>query len=261
MRPRPVVLLAALASIALAAACAPSHRIHPRAAEQVQRGFAHLGAGDLERAEIAFDHALEFNSQFPEALNGAALVARRHGRIARARELLGRALIARPEFAEALVNLGELDLAQGRGAAAEARFRQALAIDPDLLPARLDLARALLHRGRFDAERRESLWSAARREYLHLLESSPSLADAHHDLAFMDHESGRFDRAAESYGRAAAADPSYSDAHLGACVSLARLGRIAEARASCRACLVATPSDDRCAASLRALESAVTRSK
>jgi Tfp pilus assembly protein PilF len=251
------ILLAAL----LATACPANRRVHPRAAEQVQRGYGYLQSGDLERAEVAFEHALEFNSEFPEALNGAALVARRHGRMPAARKLLERALVARPDFAEALVNLGELDLAQGRHDAAEARFRRALAIDPDLLPARLDLARALLHRGRAEPPRREALWAAARREYLHLLESSPDLAEAHHDLAFMDHEAGRLERAAESYGRASTIAPGYADAHHGACVSLARLGRLTESEAACRACVAAAPSDARCAQSLRALEAGAALSR
>jgi Tfp pilus assembly protein PilF len=252
MRARPA--LATLLFVAvLCTACPANRHVHPRAAEQVQRGYRYLDADDVERAEVAFDHALEFNSVFPEALNGAALVARRRGRVPAARKLLERALVARPDFAEALVNLGELDLTQGRHDAAEARFRRALAIDPDLLPARLDLARALLHRGRAEPVRRDALWASARREYLHLLESSPELAEAHHDLAFMDHAAGRFERAAGSYERARTIAPGYADAHHGACVSLARIGRYRESEAACRACVAAAPSDWRCAQSLRAL--------
>jgi Tfp pilus assembly protein PilF len=238
----------------VAAACVPSARIHPRAAEEVRRGYGYLGTDDLERAGVAFEHALEFNSDFPEALNGAAIVARRRGEARDARRLLQRALVARPDFAEGLVNLGELDLSEGLDDAAEARFRRALSVDPDLLPARLNLARALLHRGRADAKRRQQLWEAARREYLHLLESSPDLAEAHHDLAFLDFESGRFERAAQGYERAAAADPRYADAHLGACAALARAGRIDEAKAACVSCLAVAPGDARCAQSLGALQ-------
>jgi tetratricopeptide (TPR) repeat protein len=251
--------LLACAAVLLSLSCVGNRRVHPRAAEQVRRGYGHLGAGDLERAEIAFEHALAFNSEFPEALNGAALVARQRGRMRVARKLLERALIARSDFAEALVNLGEIDLAEGCHEAALARFRRALSVDPDLLPARLNLARALLHRGRAEPSRREALWSAARREYLHLLESSADLAEAHHDLAFMDHAAGNFERAAESYRHAAAAAPAWADAHHGACTSLAQLGRLAEAEAACRACLGTAPSDARCLKSLRAIEAARRR--
>jgi tetratricopeptide (TPR) repeat protein len=93
------------------------------------------------------------------------------------------------------VNLGEVDLARGRPEAAEGDFRAALRIDPDLVVARLDLARSLLHRGRRDASRRRELWASARQEYLHLLEAKPDVAEAHHDLAFMDYEAGALERA------------------------------------------------------------------
>lgn len=250
---RVALLLVCVAVLLSSPGCVPNRSVHPRAAEQVRRGYAYLGADDLERAEVAFEHALAFNGEIPEALNGAAIVARRRGELRAARSLLERALTAHSDFAEALVNLGEVDEAESRHDAAEERFRAALAIDPDLLPARLNLARALLHRGRRTPARRDELWSRARREYLHLLESDPDLAEAHHDLAFMDHETGRLERAVESYLRAARADPSYADAHHGACASLARLGRFTEADESCRACIRVAPSDARCRQSLAAI--------
>jgi len=222
---------------AVGAACLPGSRVHPRAAEEVRRGYDWLGRGDSERAEVAFEHALEFNRDHAEALNGLGVVARRRGRHEAARALFERALAARQDFAEAHVNLGECLLAMGRPDRGEPEFRAALAIDPDLLVARLDLARALLHRGRTSPEDRPRLWSAARREYLHLLESSPDLAEAHHDLAFMDYESGAFARAEAGYRRSAEIDPRSIEALHGRCISLVRLGRCREGAALCRACL------------------------
>jgi tetratricopeptide (TPR) repeat protein len=244
------VLPVALAS--LVPGCLAGPLVHARGLEQVRRGYGYLDDGDLERAEIAFAHALEFNDALPEALNGAGIVERQRGRLAEARARFEAALRAAPEFAEALVNLGELDLADGRPESAESRFRAALRIDPDLLPARLDLARALLHRGRADPARREALWAAARREYLHLLEAHPGLADAHHDLGYMDYESRRFERAAQAYDAAARAAPRRPDALHGLCAALARLGRCAEAAAACRRCLEVAPGTAACERSLAA---------
>jgi Flp pilus assembly protein TadD len=243
-------LLRADLALLVLLACAPSLRAHPRAAEEVTRGYQYLSRSDLERAEIAFSHALEFNPDLPEALNGAGIVARRRGRDEEARRRFEHAVKAAPDFAEGYVNLGEVDLALARDAAAEEDFRTALRIDPDLVVARLDLARTLLHRGRHERSRRDDLWAAARAEYLHLLEARADVAEAHHELAFMDFEAKRWDRAAEGYQRAAELAPGYVEAHHGTCISLARVGRCAEAERACRRCLEIDPSQERCRTSL-----------
>jgi tetratricopeptide (TPR) repeat protein len=185
MRSRPVLAIALALSVALPG-CFAGPRIHPRAFEEVRRGYAYLDAGDVERADVAFAHALAYHDEFPEALLGAGVVARQRGDLASARRRFEEALRAAPEFAEAHVDLGVLDLAEGRPERAEGRFREALRIDPDLLPARLDLARALLHRGRADPTRRAELWAEARRQYLHLLESHPDLPVAVAELAWLE---------------------------------------------------------------------------
>ncbi|HZY04091.1 MAG TPA: tetratricopeptide repeat protein [Anaeromyxobacteraceae bacterium] len=239
-----------LAAAALAA-CASPGRLHPRAAEEVTRGYRYLAQGDLERAEVAFDHALQFRPDLPEALNGRGIVERRRGRLDAARDFYEAALAAAPDFAEAHVNLGESLLAGGRAEEAEAAFREALAIDPDLLPARLDLARALLHRGRAAGEaERLALWRLARREYLHLLESRPDLAQAWHDLAFMDYHSGDFARAEAGYRRATQGDPRSAEALHGLCIALCRQGRCAEGAEACRRCLEVAPETPECRRSL-----------
>jgi tetratricopeptide (TPR) repeat protein len=242
--------LAALLALGPAFACLPSPRVHPRAADEVTRGYRYLADGDLERADVAFAHALEFNEDIPEALNGAGIVERRRGRLEEARARFARAVTIAPDFAEGHVNLGELALARGDDAGAEAGFRAALRIDPDLVVARLDLARTLLHRGRAEPQDRARAWAAARREYLHLLEARPDVAEAHHDLGYMDFEAGDYERAAGSYGRAGELAPGWAEAHHGACIALVRAGRCAEGALACRRCLAAAPGQDRCAMSL-----------
>ncbi len=241
----------ALAAAALAlVACAPSRHVHARAAEEVRRGYAYLKGGDAERAEVAFEHALAFNGDFPEALNGLGIVERRRGRLEAARGRFERAIRVDPDFAEARSNLGACFLALGRGARAREELEAALRIDPDLAVARLNLARALLHEGREAPERREAAWARARVEYLHLLESQPDLFEAHHDLGFMDYERGAYARAELEYGRAAALDPRSVEALHGRCIAHVRLGRCAEAARSCRACLEVSPVPQ-CRESLR----------
>jgi len=247
---RPLLpILAALCSLA----CLPSPRLHPRAAEELRRGYAYLEEGELERAEVAFAHALEFHPDLPEAWNGAGMVAHRRGDLAAARHLFGQAARRGRDFAEARVNLGAVALQQGRHAEAEELLRDALAIDPDLWVARLDLARALLARGRAHPGEREASWSRARTELLHLLESRPDLPEAWHDLGFVDYQGGRFDRAEGEYRRAAELGGSPAALH-GLCIALARLGRCQEAAEACRRCLAAAPGEEPCRRSLAGAE-------
>ena len=241
---------ALLAFVALGAGCAARAALHPRTAEELRRGYGYLDARDLERARIAFEHALEFDPDLPEALNGLGVVARSQGELAAARRRFEAAIRIDGDFAEGHANLGETLLVEGRGAEAEAELRAALRIDPDLADARQNLARALLRRG-LDAPDRTPLWASARREYLHLLESEPERAAAHHDLAYMDYVEGRFTRAEAGYRRAVELAPASHEALHGWCISLVRLGRCGEAARACERCLALAPSADACRRSLR----------
>jgi Flp pilus assembly protein TadD len=240
-------LLAAL----LLCACASRAALHPRAAEELTRGWSWLERGDPERAEVAFEHALEFRPDLPEALNGLGVVARTRGDLPAARARFERAVRVAPDFAEGHANLGETLLAQGRPAVAEAELRAALRVDPDLADARQNLARALVGRGLASDAARQTFWPRARRELLHLLETDPRRPAAHHDLAFLDYSEGRFDRAEAGYRRATELAPRSHEAFHGLCISLVRLGRCAEAAGACEQCLALAPGSPQCRVSLR----------
>ncbi len=231
-------------------ACAARSPVHRRAAEELERGFRYLGQGDRERASVAFEHALEFDGDLPEALNGLGIVARTRGDLGGARRRFGRAIRIDADFAEAHANLGETLLSLGHLAAAEAELRAALRVDPDLADARQNLARALLRRGLAERDR-AGWWARARHEYLHLLETDPRSAPAHHDLAYMDFVEGRFASAVEGYRRATELAPASHEALHGLCVSLVRVGRCGEAVRACESCLSVAPSAEACRASLR----------
>jgi Flp pilus assembly protein TadD len=248
--PRRAAALLAVALPFAPLACAFRHAVPPRASEEVRRGYAHLAAGDDERAEVAFDHALAFDPELPEAENGMGIVLRTRGDLAAARRRFERAVRLRPDFAEGHANLGELHLAAERASEAEGALRTALRIDPDLADARLNLARALLRRGLDAGADRAALFRGARTEYLHLLEAAPDAPAAHHDLAFMAYLEGRFDRAEAGYRRAAELAPASHEAHHGLCIALVRLGRCDEGARACERCLELAPAADRCRASL-----------
>jgi tetratricopeptide (TPR) repeat protein len=245
-----VAWLAGLALTLQATSCAPSPLVHPRAAEELRRGYAHLEAGDAERAEVAFEHALEFAPDLPEGWNGLGVVARSRDDDATARERFAHAVRLAPGFAEGHANLGEALLALDRADEAIEALRAALRIDPDLAAARQNLARSLLRDGLADASRREARWREARREYLHLLESVPDSPAAHADLAFMDYLAGRFAAAERGYRRAAELAPSAERLH-GLCLALVRLGRCTEAAAACDRCLAIDPASEPCRMSRR----------
>jgi tetratricopeptide (TPR) repeat protein len=238
-------------ALALLAACAGRAPTHPRAAEEIQRGYRYVSDKDLERAEIAFSHALAFDPDLPEALNGLGIVARTREDLEGALRKFERAVRIDPDFAEGHANLGEALLAKGRLEAAFHELERALAIDPDLSDARQNLARALLRRGLLEPARRPAAWARARREYLHLLESEPGRAAAHHDLGYIDFLEGRFERAEASYRRASELSPTSPEALHGLCVSLVRLGRCRDGARACEACLAAAPGADACRRSLR----------
>ncbi len=251
MRALTSVLL--VSALPLLAACAGRAAIHPRAAQELARGWAFLEAGDAERAEVAFEHALEFRPDLPEALNGLGVVARTREDLPAARGRFERAVRVAPSFAEGHANLGETLLALGRHSAAEAELRAALRIDPDLADARQNLARALVGHGLglASGEARAEDWRRARRELLHLLETDPLRAAAHHDLAFLDYSEGRFERAEAAYRRAVELAPTSHEALHGLCISLVRLGRCAEAARVCERCLELAPGAAACRTSLR----------
>jgi tetratricopeptide (TPR) repeat protein len=233
--------------------CAASPLVHPRAAAELRRGYDHLAAGDAERAEVAFEHALAFAPDLPEGWNGLGVVARARGDGEAARRAFTRAVRLSPAFAEGYANLGEALLALERPDDAAEALRAALRIDPDLPGARLNLARSLLHQGLLAPADRPARWSEARREYLHLLEAEPDSAAAEQDLGFLAYLEGRSAEAADRYGRAAGLAET-PEVRLGQCLALVRLARCEEALAACDRCLALAPGRESCRSTRLAAE-------
>jgi len=240
-----------LSACLLAVACAASPP-HPRALEQVRRGYAHLAAGDRERAEVAFEHALEMAPTLPEARAGLGIVLRAAARPDRALPHLDAAIATDPDLAEAHAARGEALLALGNPEAGMAALADALAVDPDQVAARIVrarwLTRPLAGKGADPDDGRKSLLDRARRDLLHALEAAPDLALLHHDLGWVDWLRGDFRGAAAAYGRAARLDPSRPESHLGECAALAASGDLHAADAACDRCRAAAPPGSEVAA-------------
>lgn len=238
--------------VASTSACFVSRRVHPRAAEELRRGYGHVAGGDMERAEVAFAHALEFDPDLVEGENGLGVVARSRGDLTGALRRFDVALASDDAFAEGHANRGEVLLASGRLGDAERALRSALALNPDLIEARHNLARALLRRGLAEPGRREVHWARARDAYLHVLETDERRASAHADLALLDYLSSRPERAEAGWARAAELSPADPDAAHGLCVARAALGRCREAVPECERCLRLAPGSAVCEQSLGA---------
>lgn len=250
------LLLAATLPVLSCATPAP----HPRAVEQVRRGYQHLAAGDLERAEVAFEHALEVAPDLAEARSGLGVALRATGRPSEALAQFDLALSADPDLAEAHVNRAEALAALGLPEQAEAAFADALRIDPDQVPARIDRARLLARRGAAaHGEDRSLLLLRARRDLLHALEARPDMALAHHDLGWVAWLGGDLAGAAASYERAVRLDPDMVEARIGACAARALGGTCPEGAASCRSCVDAAPTGSPAALRCSALLDAVAR--
>ena len=183
MLPRLIPALSA-AALFLSACLVPPP--HSRALDQVRRGYRHLSEGDGERAEVAFEHALEIAPDLAEARNGLGVALRAAGRPADALVQFDLAVSADPDLAEAHVNRGEALSALGFPMEAEAAFADAFRIDPDQVPGRIDRARLLARRAlSARGDERRLLLDRARRDLLHALEARPDLAIVHEDLAWV----------------------------------------------------------------------------
>jgi tetratricopeptide (TPR) repeat protein len=239
----------AVALVALAG-CLPKAKIHQRAVDEVYKGYDYLKVSDLERAEVAFNHALEFNNDFPEAWNGLGLIELTKGNNDGAKQHFERAIRINPDFAEGHNNLGRVFLLKGRLSAAEDEFTAALHVNPDMLDARYNLGVTLLRQGWEKPNKRKALWTRARTQYLHLLEGNPEHCVSHHDLGFMAYENGQFAEAERQYRTALDKCPDYMEALHGECVTLVQLKRCDEAITYCNECLRVSPSVPQCKQSL-----------
>jgi tetratricopeptide (TPR) repeat protein len=238
-----LAFLLATGAAALASACAGTPP-HPRALEQVRRGYAHLAAGDRERAEVAFEHALEIAPGLAEASAGLGVVLRAGGRPDLALPRLDAAIFADPDLAEAHAARGEALIALGRTEAGMDSIADALAVDPDQVAARIVRARRLTRAlSTADGAARVSLLERARRDLLHALEAAPDLALVHHDLGWVEWLRGDFRASAAAYGRAARLDPARPESHLGECAALLAAGDLPGANAACARCREAAPGD------------------
>ena len=131
--------LDAAAAVAEALAAKPAAQRSP-AERTAASGFEALLAGDVPRAEAAFQQALKADPKLSAALLGLADVRIRQQRPAEAETLLKRALANEPRNATLHAALGRHYLVQGDLARAKASYGEAIRLDPAALLPHVGLA-------------------------------------------------------------------------------------------------------------------------
>ncbi len=228
-----------------------------RTAECLRQGVAHLQAGRLRQAALAFEQLVVDD---PRHLEGWC-------RLAAAREALGdhpgaiaayRAASAlKPDFAGVHCNLGAALLRTGAAEAAMSAFEQALAHQPDFPEALNGLGVALKALGRAadavaplrravevrpsyaeahynlgNVLQAQEAWAEAIAAYRHALTLQPRSADLLHNLASALCSTRAFSEAADREREALALAPHLAEAHNGLGNALLGLGRWDEAAAA-----------------------------
>jgi tetratricopeptide (TPR) repeat protein len=158
-------------------------------------GFSAFQAGDLKRAQAAYERALQDDPRNTDALRGAAAVALRQGRNADAGTYYRRLLEADPVDPVAQAGLAGLD--EGLDpAVAEQRLKTLLAGQPKA---------AVLHFALGNLYARQSRWSEAQQAYFDAVAGDGSNPDYLYNLAISLDQMHKENLAAQYYRQALAA--------------------------------------------------------
>jgi Tfp pilus assembly protein PilF len=166
-------------------------------------------AGALDVARPLYERVLAITPTDGDALNNLGVILSGERQFDRALELLRRATTVAPRNAGAWNNIGAVLREQGNSAEAISAFRQALAIDPAHLGARVGLAQQYLA---------TNVPQIARDLLTDVLESHPSLPEAHYTLGQVHEQLGDRTAAIASYS----AFIRYAPARLSQHVELVR---------------------------------------
>jgi tetratricopeptide (TPR) repeat protein len=226
MLPMKRALLAALAAVIVTCKSAPP--VNPRAQEHNDVGVRYLNEGQLEKAEIRFQMALEQRPDYPEPFNNLCLIEIKRNHIDKAKGYCIKALHLNQDFAEAHNNLGFIYLQENNNTRARDEFQAAVHINPDYVAARYNLTLVL---------RRLKNNDEARVELIKLAESHPELADPHHDICGMDIEEGDLKEAIAECQQAIRLDNRYTAAYDQLGVAFFKSGKFCESAQAFRDCL------------------------
>ncbi len=232
----------------------------------VQAGLVHHQAGRLDKANEAYQQALQLNADHPDALHLLGMLAHQVGDHAFAYDLIHLAIHAAPTNPIFHCNLGSVLQAQGKLDEAIASFNKAILIDRNNTVFHFNLGRALQVQGKLhdaaDSYRAALALSPNHIESLsnlgltllalhepeeaadifrRALGVAPGLAEMHFNLGLALNAQGRFDAAIESYRNAIAIFGDFAQAHCNLGAALLTQGKIDEAVNSYRRAIACSP--------------------
>lgn len=147
----------------------------PPIAEQYADACAQfIAAGDLDQAEAACKHSLEYQPKYWNALHNLALIEQQRGDLTSAKKHYIEAVRANGAMKQSYNSLGVIAQGEGDLRSAAQYFREALRQHPEYSEARLNLGAVLLQQKKAHE---------AELEFRQLVLSDPQLVDGHLSLA------------------------------------------------------------------------------
>jgi tetratricopeptide (TPR) repeat protein len=204
-----------------------------------------LMVGQLDEADSACDHALEYQPRYWDALHNKGMIAQLRGEKKKAKQFYIEALRANQAMKSSLNSIGALTMEEGDLEGAIEFFRRALVVDPAYIEARRNMGAAHLQQRDF---------AAAVKDFRQLLLVNPNVVEGHLGLAAGLMGQENFDEACPVLERATNLDVSDDRAWLmrGGCEQ-AR-ARLEEAKDAFERCLLANEKNLECQQALKAID-------
>ncbi len=213
-------------------------------------GFTWEQKGELAKAMLYYEKALEYDSFLAPAHHNLAKLWAQKGEISKALYHYELALKIDPKYTNAYINLGNLFTRQGQMEQARSYYKQALALEPnhpmahnnlgytyeqekDFSPAIQHYKQALIIRpqqpithynlGNIFAD--QGKIAEAKKHFGQAIKLHPNYAQAYHNLGIIFHEEGKIAEAINLYEKALQIKPDYASAHSNLAQGFFSLGK------------------------------------
>jgi spermidine synthase len=197
------------------------------------KGVAHLGRQENDKAFAAFEKAVEFAPDHSTYWMNLGLAAFRSERPQRAREAFDGALQLDPKEADAYLNRAILRLSAGDLSAARADLQSAIGLRPEHGEAHYNL-------GIVEEQLRNV--SAAAAEYVRAIELKPDHAPAYNNLGIIYSDRGDSQLAIDTYLKGIAVDPRNPGLRNNLAMEYVKLGSLNEAIAQYQEAIALQPA-------------------
>lgn len=205
-----------------------------------------LVQGQLDEADAACDHSLEYQPRYWDALHNKGMIAQARGDKKKAKQFYIDALRANPHMKSSLNSLGALELEAGDLKSAIQYFKGALTVDPNYLEARRNLGAAHLQQKNF---------ADAVKDFRQLLLAEPNLVEAYLGLGVGLAGEGKTEEACQAFERATTLNVGDDRAWLLRAGCEQTRGRRDELKDALERCLLANEKNLECQQALKAISS------